>query len=135
MYSNWDVSPDIEGDETAFVVLKQETEDGAKRRLFGCIGEIEKNRLAQEFELIRETDTAKLFLYWADIVVTIRQKTYPYIYSALNCSLISYCLGITEINPLLTGSYFERLLTRRSTRVPILFIEVPKGRGRKRLNL
>ena len=122
--------PDIEGDETAFVVLKQETEDGAKRR-FGCIGEIEKNRLAHEFELIRETDTAKLFLYWAKIVAAIRQRTYPYIYSVQNCSLVSYCLGITEVNPLLTGSYFERLLTRRSTRVPILFIEVPKGRGQE----
>lgn len=120
--------PDTEGGEAAFVVLKQKVENGAKRR-FGCIGEIEKNRLAHEFELIRETDTAKLFLYWAKIVAAIRQKTYPYIYSVQNCSLVSYCLGITEVNPLLTGSYFERLLTRRSTHVPILFIEVPKGRG------
>lgn len=122
--------PDIEGDETAFVVLKRKVENGAKRR-FGCIGEIEKNRLAHEFELIRATNTAKLFLYWADIVAAIRQKTYPYIYSVQNCSLVCYCLGITEVNPLLTGSYFERLLTRRSTHVPILFIEVPKGRGRE----
>lgn len=120
--------PDTEGGEAAFVVLEQKVEKGAKRR-FGCIGESEKNRLAHEFELIRETDTAKLFLYWADIVATIRQKTYPYIYSVQNCSLVSYCLGITEVNPLLAGSYFERLLTRRSTHVPILFIEVPKGRG------
>lgn len=122
--------PDTKGGEAAFVVLEQKVEDGAKCR-FGCIGESEKNRLAHEFELIRETDTAKLFLYWADIVAAIRQKTYPYIYSVQNCSLVSYCLGITEVNPLLTGSYFERLLTRRSTHVPILFIEVPKGRGRE----
>ena len=122
--------PDTEGGEAAFVVLEQKVEKGAKRR-FGCIGESEKNRLAHEFELIRETDTAKLFLYWADIVAAIRQKIYPYIYSVQNCSLVSYCLGITEVNPLLTGSYFERLLTRRSTHVPILFIEVPKGRGRE----
>ena len=119
-----------EDDGAAFVVLEQKVEDGAKRRS-GCIGEIEKNRLAHEFELIRAANTAKLFLYWADIVAAIRQRTYPYIYSVQNCSLVSYCLGITEVNPLLTGSYFERLLTRHSTRVPILFIEVPKGRGRE----
>ena len=119
--------PDIEGDETAFAVLEEKVKDGAKRR-FGCIGEPEKNRLAYEFELIRATNTAKLFLYRADVVAAIRQKIYPYIYSVQNCSLVSYCLGITEVNPLLTGSYFERLLTRRSTHVPILFIEVPKGR-------
>lgn len=122
--------PDTEGDEAAFVVLEQKVENGTKRR-FGCIGESEKNRLAHEFELIRATNTAKLFLYWADIVAAIRHKTYPYIYSVQNCSLVSYCLGITEVNPLLAGSYFERLLTRRSTHVPILFIEVPKGRGRE----
>lgn len=122
--------PDTEGDEAAFVVLEQKVEKGAKRR-FGCIGESEKNRLAHEFELIHATNTTKLFLYWADIVAAIRQKIYPYIYSVQNCSLVSYCLGITEVNPLLTGSYFERLLTRRSTHVPILFIEVPKGRGRE----
>ena len=120
--------PDTEGGEAAFVVLEQKVEKGAKRR-FGCIGEPEKNRLAHEFELIRATNTAKLFLYWADIVAAIRQKIYPYIYSVQNCSLVCYCLGITEVNPLLAGSYFERLLTRRSTHVPILFIEVPKGRG------
>lgn len=121
---------DTEGGEVAFVVLEEKVKDGAKRR-FGCIGEPEKNRLAYEFELIRATNTAKLFLYWADIVAAIRQKIYPYIYSVQNCSLVSYCLGITEVNPLLVGSYFERLLTRRSTHVPILFIEVPKGRGRE----
>ncbi len=120
--------PDTEGDEAAFVVLEQKVENVAKHR-FGCIGKSEKNRLAHEFELIRATNTAKLFLYWADIVAAIRHKTYPYIYSVQNCSLVSYCLGITEVNPLLTGSYFERLLTRRSTHVPILFIEVPKGQG------
>ena len=122
--------PDTEGGEAAFVVLEQKVEKGAKRR-FGCIGESEKNRLAHEFELIHATNTTKLFLYWADIVAAIRQRTYPYIYSVQNCSLVSYCLGITEVNPLLLDSYFERLLTRRSTHVPILFIEVPKGRGRE----
>lgn len=121
---------DTEGGEAAFVVLEEKVKDGAKHR-FGCIGKTEKNRLAYEFELIRATNTAKLFLYRADVVATIRQKTYPYIYSVQNCSLVSYCLGITEVNPLLVGSYFERLLTRRSTHVPILFIEVPKGRGRE----
>ena len=120
--------PDTESNGSAFAVLEEKVKDGAKRR-FGCIGEFEKNRLAHEFELIRATNTAKLFLYWADIVATIRQKTYPYICSAQNCSLVSYCLGITEVNPLLTGSYFERLLNRHSAHIPILFIEVPRGRG------
>ena len=123
--------PDAEGNEAAFTVLEQEVEDGMKRRFDGNIDKTVKIRLAHEFELIRATNTAKLFLYWSDIVAAMKQKIFPYICSVQNCSLVSYCLGITEVNPLLTGSYFERLLTRRSTHVPILFIEVPKGWGQE----
>ena len=121
-----DKVPDQYGDE-AFVVLRQRTEEGTKRR-FCRLSNMVKNCLDNEFEMIRATNTAKLFLYWADVVSAIKQRTYPYICSVQNCSLVSYCLGITEVNPLLTGSYFERLLNRQSAHVPILFIEVPKGR-------
>ena len=118
--------PDRYADE-AFVVLRQRTKEGAKRR-FCRLNDRVKNRLDNEFEMIRATNTGKLFLYWADTVALIKQRTYPYICSVQNCSLVSYCLGITEVNPLLTGSYFERLLNKQSLHVPILFIEVPKGR-------
>ena len=107
----------------AFVVLRQRTKEGAKRR-FCRLSNMVKKCLDNEFEMIRATNTAKLFLYWADVVSAIKQRTYPYICSVQNCSLVSYCLGITEVNPLLTGSYFERLLNKQSAHVPILFIEV-----------
>ena len=121
-----DKVPDQYGDE-GFFVLTHRTEEGAKRR-FCRLSDMVKNRLANEFEMIRATNTAKLFLYWADTVASIKQRTYPYICSVQNCSLVSYCLGITEVNPLSASSCFERLLNRQSTHVPILFIEVPKGR-------
>ena len=126
--------PESEDDGAAFVVLERQAEAGAKCRFgrkcrFGGVGKRVKDRLAHEFELIRATNTAKLFLYWADIVKAIGHKTYPYVRSAHNCSLVSYCLGITEVNPLFTGSNFERLLTRYERRVPILHIEVSNGRG------
>ena len=110
----------------AFVVLQQRTKDGARRR-FCSFDDTIKNRLAHEFDMICATNIAKLFLYWEDAVLAIKQRTYPYICSVQNCSLVSYCLGITEVNPLLTGSYFERLLNSQSVHIPILFIEVPKG--------
>ena len=111
----------------AFVVLRQRTKEVAKRR-FCRLSNMVKNYLDNEFEMIRATNTAKLFLYWADVVSAIKQRTYPYVCSVQNCSLVSYCLGITEVNPLLASSYFERLLNRQSAHVPVLFIEVPKGR-------
>ena len=111
----------------AFVVLRQRTKEGAKRR-FCRLSNMVKKCLDNEFEMIRATNTAKLFLYWADVVSAIKQRTYPYICSVQNCSLVSYCLGITEVNPLQACSYFERLLNKQSLHVPILFIEVPKGR-------
>lgn len=111
----------------AFVVLRQRTKEGAKRR-FCRLSDMVKNRLDNEFEMICATNSAKLFLYWADTIALIKQRTYPYICSVQNCSLVSYCLGITEVNPLQACSYFERLLNKQSLHVPILFIEVPKGR-------
>ena len=121
--------PDRYADE-AFVVLQQRTKEGTRHR-FCSLDNTIKNRLAHEFEMIRATNTAKLFLYWADVVSAIKQRTYPYICSVQNCSLVSYCLGITEVNPLSASSYFERLLNRQSAHVPILFIEVPKGRRKE----
>lgn len=121
-----DKVPDQYGAE-ALLILIQRTKEGATHR-FCRLSDMVKNRLDNEFEMIRATNTAKLFLYWADTVALIKQRTYPYICSVQNCSLVSYCLGITEVNPLSASSYFERLLNRQSTHVPVLFIEVPKGR-------
>ena len=121
-----DKVPDQYGDEALLILIKR-TKEGATHR-FCRLSDMVKNRLDNEFEMNRATNTAKLFLYWADTVALIKQRTYPYICSVQNCSLVSYCLGITEVNPLLTGSYFERLLNKQSAHVPILFIEVPKGR-------
>ena len=59
----------------------------------------------------------------------MRQSGRKYIRTFTVCRTARLFPIITEVNPLLTGSYFERLLTRHSTRVPILFIEVPKGLG------
>ena len=124
-----DKVPDQYGDEALLILIKR-TKEGATHR-FCRLSDMVKNRLDNEFEMIRATNTAKLFLYWADTVALIKQRTYPYICSVQNCSLVSYCLGITEVNPLSASSYFERLLNRQSAHVPILFIEVPKGRREK----
>ena len=58
--------PDRYADE-AFFVLMHRTEEGAKRR-FCRLNYRVKNRLDNEFKMIRATNTAKLFLYWADTV-------------------------------------------------------------------
>ena len=111
----------------ALCVLKQRTKEGAKRR-FCRLGDTVKNRLAHELEIITATNTSKLFLYWADTVSVIKQVVWPYIDGVQNCSLVSYCLGITEVNPLSIGSYFERLLNRQSAHIPVLYVEVPQGK-------
>ena len=118
--------PDFYGDR-ALAVLIQTAESGAKR-YFGKIDGDMRGRLTHEFALIRATNTAKLFLYWAYAAATVKRKTYPYVSGIQNCSLVSCCLGITKVNPMRTGSRFERLLNGQSTRIPALCIEVPKGK-------
>ena len=117
---------DLYGDG-AFALLKERTEVGAKH-CFGELSDAERNRLAYEVSLILATHSAKVFLYWADAVAKIKQTTYPYIFGVQNCSLVSFCHGITEVDPLQTDSCFERLLNRRSVQVPKLFAEVPNGK-------
>ena len=118
--------PNRYGDD-ALLVLQRRAEEGVKRR-FRRLNKAVKYRLAKEFEWIRATNTAKLFLFWADAVASIKRITYPYDCSAQNCSLVSYCLGITEVDPLSAGGYFERRLSGDRRLLPVLFIEVPKGR-------
>lgn len=118
--------PDPYG-EIACIVLQQRAIDGARRR-FQMIGDEAKKRLLAEFQAVLSTDTAKLFLFWSDAVARIGKKTYSFIPGTANCSLLAYCLGITQVDPLQTDSPFDRWLNGYSRHVPVLLAEVPCGK-------
>lgn len=72
-----------------------------------------KNRLIYELEVIHELNYVDYFLIVWDIVQEAKKRGMLLIGrgSAAN-SLLSYCLGITEVDPIKYNLYFERFLNR-----------------------
>lgn len=72
-----------------------------------------KNRLIYELEVIHELNYVDYFLIVWDIVQEAKRRGMLLIGrgSAAN-SLLSYCLGITEVDPIKYNLYFERFLNR-----------------------
>lgn len=106
--------------------LRRKALEGAKRR-FGVLKGERKERLLYELELARKTQAEGAFLLWESAVSSVKRAVFPYVLGVHNCSLLCFCLGITEVDPLETGSAPERLLLP-GERVPPLSLAVPAGK-------
>ena len=49
-----------------------------------------------------------LFLHYLDTLKKIRRFAFPYVCGTENASLVCYCLGITQVDPVTTHSRFEQ---------------------------
>jgi DNA polymerase-3 subunit alpha len=68
-------------------------------------------RLARELDLIRQKDFVTYFLISWDIVRYARQRGYFYVGRGSGAnSLVAYCLGITDVDPIELDLYFERFI-------------------------
>lgn len=104
-------------------LLRQRALDGAERR-FGALEGERKERLFYELQLVRKMQAEGLFLLWERAISAVKRVVFPYVLSAHNCSLLCFCIGITEVDPFETGSYPERLLLP-GERIPPLPLFVP----------
>lgn len=96
------------------------TQKGLKRRLNHRVSEEYLKRLDYEFKVIKELDFVDYFLIVWDIVKFCKsQNIYvgPGRGSAAG-SLLSYCLGITSIDPVANGLLFERFLNPMRKTMP-----------------
>ncbi len=84
--------------------------DGAERR-YGTITETTRARLEHEIASIDGMGYTPLFLIMADIVRHARERGVPInLRGSAVGSLIAYCLGISTVDPIALGLYFERFL-------------------------
>lgn len=116
-------------DMTLEEVLSRQARDGFRRRLpdinksdprFEARRAEYDKRLEYELSVIRDMEFAGYFLIVADFVNHARQEGIavgPGRGSAAG-SLVSYCLGITDINPLAYGLIFERFLNPERRSLP-----------------
>ncbi|MFN2432784.1 MAG: DNA polymerase III subunit alpha [Gemmatimonadota bacterium] len=89
------------------------------RRRYRAVPDEAPARLAEELEVIGELGFSGYFLVVWDIVRFCRMKRIPCVgRGSAASSLVSYVLGITNVDPLRYGLPFERFLHRSRTDVP-----------------
>lgn len=102
--------------KTAAQVLRQKAETGAKRR-YGKITPIIRERLEHELEIIARRGYEPIFLIVEELLQFAAADGVPVSSrGSAASSLVAYCLGITNPDPLALNLYFERFLNpARST--------------------
>lgn len=112
---------DIPGGLDAFEYLKEECYRGAERR-YGELSDSVRKRLEHELKIIRDKGFATYFLTVRDIV---RQSARTCGRGSAAASLVSYCLGITHVEPITHNLFFERFLNEGRTDPPDIDIDFP----------
>ena len=104
--------------------------EGLKRRLKNNVNETYKKRLDYELNVILKMQFENYFLIVYDFILFAKKKGImvgPGRGSAAG-SLVSYCLGITEIDPIKYGLLFERFLNPERISMPDIDTDFPDNR-------
>ena len=108
------------GDD-AFEYLRDQCYRGAERR-YGELSESVLKRLEYELKIIRDKGFAPYFLVVRDIV---QQSTRTCGRGSAAASLVSYCLGITHVEPITHDLFFERFLNEGRSDPPDIDVDFP----------
>ena len=112
------------GCDSLEALLEAEARRGLERR-YGSIDEAVLERFEYELDVIQRTGYAGYFLIVADFIAHARANGItvgPGRGSAAG-SLVAYCLGITNIDPLRYGLLFERFLNPERVSMPDIDID------------
>ncbi len=92
--------------------------DGLRQRVPNA-GEAEEKRLAYELDVIKKTRFANYFLVVWDIAHFVRERDIFFnVRGSAAASLVLYCLGVTDVNPLQYRLVFERFLNVERKEMP-----------------
>ena len=105
----------------AFATLQKKTYDGARWRYNG-MPEVVTRRIEKELAVIREKGYADYFLVVDDIV---QQAPRTCGRGSAAASIVSYCLGITHVDPIRHNLLFERFLHPGRHDPPDIDIDFP----------
>jgi error-prone DNA polymerase len=110
--------------ETAFSHLAHLAWQGAKARYGERLTEAVKRRLVYELEVIRELEFCDYFLCCADICREARERKVGYALrgSAIG-SAVSYCLWMSNHDPIAYNVAFERFLSKARAKPPDIDID------------
>ena len=107
---------------------------GLENRIRNILPE-EKKRLNYELEVIKHTHLANYFLVAWDIGKFAREnQILVAVRGSAAASLVLYCLGVTDINPVAYGLTFERLLNVERKQMPDIDMDFQDDRREEVFN-
>ncbi len=115
------VPPRLAADQDAHAQLRSLTYEGALRR-YGTVAPLVRDRIEHELRIIGMKGFADYFLVVRDIIQ--HGPTHCGRGSVAN-SVVSYCLGITHVEPLGAGLLFERFLNPERKDPPDIDLDFP----------
>ncbi len=123
--------PDFELPEghTPSSYLKFVCEEGLVRRLNGNVPEHYVQRLEYELDVINQTGFPLYMLIVWDYVQVARERDIPCLpRGSAGSSLVLYCLGITDVDPIQNKLLFERFLSPERLEMPDIDIDFADSR-------
>lgn len=108
---------------STFTLLTQYAYEGLEKR-YGKVEKETSDRLEEELKVIDELGIADYFLIVYDIYLEARRRKMMTLTrgSAAN-SLVCYCLGLTEVDPIKYDFYFTRFLNKSRSSLPDIDID------------
>ena len=114
--------------------LEKLSREGLERRVESVSAD-DLERLAYELEVIRQTQFANYFLVVWDIARFVRENNILLaVRGSAAASLVLYCLGVTDVNPLEYGLVFERFLHVERKELPDVDMDFQDDRREEVLN-
>ena len=108
--------------------------EGLRRRI-ARPGAEEEARLTYELEVITQTRYANYFLVVWDIARFVLERDIAFaVRGSAAGSLVLYCLGVTDVNPLLYRIVFERFLNVERREMPDIDMDFQDDRREEVLN-
>ncbi|HDR15496.1 MAG TPA: DNA polymerase III subunit alpha, partial [Desulfobacteraceae bacterium] len=108
-------------DREAFERLYEKVVEGCSRRYGGFTGAV-RTRVDHEMKIIREKNFAHYFLVVADITSRVPRSCGR---GSSAASIVSYALGITHVDPIAHGLFFERFLNPQREDPPDIDVDFP----------
>ena len=119
---------------TADDYLSQLCREGLRRRIERATRD-EEARLDYELEVIRHTQFANYFLVVWDIAKFVRDRDIFFaVRGSAAASLVLFCLGVTNVNPLDYGLVFERFLNMERKEMPDIDLDFQDDRREEVIN-
>ncbi|MEO5976949.1 MAG: DNA polymerase III subunit alpha [Chryseolinea sp.] len=104
--------------EADWHILVESTQLGVKSR-YSTVTETLQARIDKELTIIAAKGFCSYYLVAYDLITFANEKGYPYVGRGSGAnSVVAYCLGITNVDPIELDLYFERFLNAERTTPP-----------------